>query len=149
MKEILNALKTAIPAGMTTLKGISVVPDPDWIPETAQFPYVGLKDGKVLRSEGAAETVDRTEEVWIYVYVRLLQNREASILGIDAPHPPDDIKGLLDYVADLHALLHLNTLSVSGVVHAFCPEETESETFMQRENVFIQRKGCRYVYENA
>ena len=141
MKDLLEALKTEIAAGMTTIKGISVVADPDFIPETAQFPYIGLKDGKVLRSEGMAETVDQTEEVWIYIYARLLQNPEASIMGAGGN------KGLLDYMADLHALLHLNTLSVAGVVHAFCPEETESEMFMKGENVFIQRKGCRYEYQ--
>jgi len=140
MKDILTKLKTEIKEGMEEIKGVHVLADPDVLPPTVQFPCVGLKDGDVSRSEGMNETVDRTEIVLIYIYVQLLRD-EASIMGLGTS------KGLLDLFEDLHTELNHNTLSLSGVIHAFCSEEFPSEMFMAGENVFVQRKGCRYVYD--
>ena len=132
---------------MTTIKGVYVIADPDLLPSYAQYPCIGLKDGKVSRSEGISETVNLTEEVIIYIYVQLLQNSEASIMGVDNIAPVADVKGLLDYEADLHAALQHNLLG-DIVQSAFCPEELPSETMLAGENIFIQKKGCRYVFES-
>ncbi len=147
MKAILSALKVAIPLAMTSLKGCYVVADPDFLPVAAQYPCVGLKDGAVIRSEAVGKILITTEEVFIYIYVQLLQNSEASIMGVDNVAPAADIKGLLDLEEDLHTLLDHNNLSVTGVLHSFGVEDLASEIFLQGENVFIQRKACRYVYE--
>jgi hypothetical protein len=140
MKDILEALKTAIAAGMTEIKGVYVVADPDLLPSRAQFPCVGLKDGSTRRSAGMGESVDETPFVDIYVYQQLLQDDEASIMGAG------NQKGLLELVDDLIELLDFNLLD-DIVESAFCGDVMASETMLAEGDVFIQRKGCRYVYE--
>ena len=146
MKSILLALKTAIPAGMTEIKDIAIISDPDILPSVVRFPFVGLKDGTTARSEGMNQTVEKTEEVLIYIYVRLLQNAEASIMGVDNVGPAVDIKGLLDLTDNLLTLLDHNLLG-DIVQSAFCRDVMASETMIAEGDVFIQRKGCRYIYE--
>jgi hypothetical protein len=148
MKEILSALKTIIPAGISSIKDIAVLSDPDILPPTVQFPFVGLKDGSMRRSEGMNESVDETLSVDIYIYVQLLQDAEASIMGVDNVAPVADIKGLLELAADLVTLLDHNLLD-NIVESAFCSEVMASETMIAEGDIFIQRKGCRYTYERS
>lgn len=143
MKDILNALKTIIPAGMTEIKQIGILPDPDILPPAVQYPFVGLKDGEITRSEGIDGTVSEIKTVIIYIYVRLLQNPEASVMG------SGDEKGVLDLMEDLQSLLDHNNLSLSSVIHSFCSEEFPSETALAGEDVLVQRKGRRYQYETT
>jgi len=139
MKAILSALKSAIPAGISAIKKCGVLPDPDILPQGVEFPYAGLKDGDTSRTEGMGQTVSEVKSVLIYVYVQILKE-EASVMGDGSK------KGVLDLMQDLVNLLDWNALG--GIVsHAFCSEIMASETFMTGENVFIQRKGCRYTYQ--
>jgi hypothetical protein len=147
MKTILSALKTAIANGMTEIKDIAVIADPDILPSAVRFPFVGLKDGSTVRSEGMNQTVDKTEEVLIYIYTQLLQDAEASIMGVDNVGAVADIKGLLELTDDLLTLLDHNLLG-NIVESAFCGDVMASETMIAEGDVFIQRKGCRYVYTN-
>ena len=144
MKEILEALKAEILESMPEIREVHVLADPDLLPAGVQFPCVGLKDGPVLRSEGVDDTVALGLDVNIYIYVQILKE-EASIMGSGAGSGAQ--KGLLDLMADIHSALEHNLLDVSGVIHAFCNEEFGSETMLAGVDVFVQRKGCRYVYE--
>jgi hypothetical protein len=139
METILKALKSAIPAAMKEIKGIYVLPDPDLLPDSVQYPCVGLRDGDSDFSEGMNNTEEEKGSVLIYVYVQILKE-EASIMGEGSK------KGVLRLVKDLRAALNWSTLG--GIVkHLYCPEAMASETMLKDENVFIQRKGCRFVYE--
>ena len=131
---------------MTEIMDIAVVADPDILPPAVRFPFVGLKDGSTRRSEGMNQSVDLTLVVDIYIYVQLLQDAEASIMGVNNIAPAADIKGLLELEADLVALLDHNLLG-DIVQSAFCSEIFASETMIAEGDVFIQRKGCHYVYE--
>ena len=139
MKDILSALKTAIPAGMSAIKGAHVVTDPDYLPPAVRFPCVGLKDADDLFSEGMAQTESEKGTIQIYIYVQILKD-EASIMG-------DGInKGVLELMKDLRTLLNWNNLG--GIIHhAYIPDVFASEIALSSENVFVQRKGCRLVYE--
>jgi len=139
MKLILSALREAIKAGLGDIKSVHVVPDPDMLPPGVQFPLIGLKDGDQSFSEGVDQTESEKGIVLIYIYVQILKD-EASIMGDGGK------KGLLDLMVELRTLLNFNELE--GVIHfGYVPEVMASEITMAEENVFVQRKGCRYVYE--
>jgi hypothetical protein len=148
MKSILTALKTAIGNGMTGLRGVYVLPDPDLLPPAAQLPCVGLKDSGSAFSEGVGESQNEASEIQIYIYVQLLQGNDASIMGVDNVAPALDVKGILDLMDDLRTLLNFNTLG-DLVEMAFIPSVAGSETFLRGENVLVQRKGCVYQYERS
>ncbi len=55
-------------------------------------------------------------------------------------------KGVLKLVKDLRTALNWSTLN--GIVeHFYCPEVMASETMLKGEDVFVQRKGCRFFYQ--
>ncbi len=141
MKDILSKLKTEIPKLMSEVKAVHVLADPDILPETTQFPCMGIKDGPTPRSEGLDETVSLTDTIYIYIYVQILKD-EASIMGDGGQ------KGVLELMDDLLENFDHNLLG-NIVESAFCPEVFASETMLAAEDVFIQRKGCRYVYERS
>ncbi len=139
METIITALKSAIPAAMKEIKAVHVLPDPDLLPESAQFPCVGLKDGDSDFSEGMDRTEEEKGSVLIYVYVQILKE-EASIMGEGSK------KGVIKFVRDLRTALNWSTLG--GIVkHFYSPEVMASETMFKGEDVFIQRKGCRFIYQ--
>jgi hypothetical protein len=139
METILAALKSSIPSALREIRAVHILPDPDLLPESAQFPCVGLRDGDSDFSEGMAQTEEESGSVLIYVYVQILKE-EASIMGEGSK------KGVLRLVKDLRAALNWTTLG--GVVkHFYSPEVMASETMLAGENVFVQRKGCRFVYQ--
>ena len=139
MKEILEALRPIITAGLPEIKGVHILADADILPPAVRFPCVGLKDGESSYSEGMAETEDEKGSVLIYVYQQILK-QEASVMGDSTQ------KGILEFIITLRLLLNFNHLD--GLVHhAYCPDTFASETMFAGENVFVQRKGIRYIYE--
>jgi hypothetical protein len=137
--DILKALKSAIPAAMKEIKAVHVLPDPDLLPESAQFPCVGLKDGDSDFSEGMDRTEVESGSVLVYVYVQILKE-EASIMGEGSK------KGVLRLIRDLRTAL--NQTMLGGLVkHFYSPEVMASETMFKGEDVFVQRKGCRFIYQ--
>jgi hypothetical protein len=139
METILAALKSSIPSALREIRAVHILPDPDLLPESAQFPCVGLRDGDSDFSEGMAQTEEESGSVLIYVYVQILKE-EASIMGEGSK------KGVLRLMKDLRAALNWTTLG--GIVkHFYSPEVMASETMLAGENVFVQRKGCRFVYQ--
>jgi hypothetical protein len=139
METILSALKSTIPAAMKEIKSVHVLPDPDLLPESVQFPCVGLKDGDSDFSEGMNRTEEESGSVLIYVYVQILKE-EASIMGEGSK------KGVIKLVKDLRTALNWSTLG-DIVKHFYSPEVMASETMFKGEDVFVQRKGCRFIYE--
>ena len=138
MQDIFAALKSAIPAAMKEIKAVHVLPDADLLPESTLYPCVGLKDGDSNFSEGMDRTEDENGSVLIYVYVQILKE-EASIMGEGSK------KGVLRLVKDLRTALNWSTLG--GIVkHFYSPDVMASETMFVKENVFVQRKGCRFNY---
>jgi hypothetical protein len=139
METILAALKSSIPAAMREIKAVHILPDPDLLPESAQFPCVGLRDGDSDFLEGMDRTEEESGSVLIYVYVQILKE-EASIMGEGSK------KGVLRLAKDLRTALNWSTLN--GLVkHFYSPGVMASETMFIGEDVFVQRKGCRFVYE--
>jgi hypothetical protein len=141
MKEILTSLRSKIIAGLPEIKGVHILADADILPTAVRFPCVGLKDGETSFSEGMAETETIKGSISIYIYVQILKE-EGSVMG------EGDKKGVLEHVIDLRHLLNFDNLD--GLVQfAYCPDLLASETMFAGENVFIQRKGIRYIYEIA
>ena len=88
-----------------------------------------------------AETEDEKGSVLIYVYQKILK-QEASVMGDGTQ------KGILEFIIILRLLINFNHLD--GLVHhGYCPEVFASETMFAGENVFVQRKAIKYVYEIA
>jgi hypothetical protein len=140
MKSILEALKIAIRDGMPEIKGVHIVPDPDMLPSAVRYPCVGLKDGDQTFSEGMDQTETETGSVMIYIYQQILKE-EASMMG-DGSN-----KGVLDLMEDLRNLLNWNLME-DIIQHAYIPDAITSETMFAGENVFVQRKGCKFNYES-
>ncbi len=139
METIVAYLKKAISSAMKEIKEVHVLPDPDLLPESVQYPCVGLRDGESSFSEGMDRTEEESGSVLIYVYVQILK-QEASIMGEGSK------KGVIRLAKDLRTAFNWSTLN--GLVkHFYCPEAMASETMLTGENVFVQRKGCRFVYE--
>ena len=138
MKDILAKLKTLIKQGMGEIRAVHVLPDPNFLPASTQFPCVGLLDGDSTFSEGMDRTEDEKGSVVIYVYVQILKV-VASVMGDGA------LKGVLELAEDLRSLL--NWSSLDGLVqHFYCPQASGSEMMQKDERVFLQRKGLRFNY---
>ena len=139
MKEILTALRELIQDEMAEIKGIYILPDPDMLPTVVKYPCIGLKDGESSFSEGMAESENERSSILIYIYQQILKE-EASVMGEGGK------KGVLDLMDDLRTALNFNLLN--DLIHsAYIPDVFASETMLVGENIFVQRKGCRFVYE--
>ena len=142
MQTLLSAIKTALLEALDDLRSqdIYITPSLELIPNGVRPPAVALKDGPIARTEKVCGLWEVNLTVQVAVFARILQP-EASIMGDTATEQ----KGVLELAADVHAALDQNLLSISGMLDAFSPSESESETVGDESEMF-QRKVITYQY---
>ena len=142
MKELLNAIKAELQTDLTYVRerDIFITEDENIIPKNVRFPCVGIKDGEIARTELTGGMWEVTLNVTLAVFVQLAKD-EAGIMGDTSTGK----KGVLDITDDIHASLDENTLSITGMSHAFSPSELGSEYFGDEKSA-VQRKISRYQY---
>lgn len=142
MKDLIEAAKKAVQESeeldYVRAGDVAVVPNLNFLPPHVRPPAVAIKDGRISRTELAGGMLEVTREVYFVLYVKLLKE-EAPLLG------DSENKGVLQMAEDLHELLDENELGIEGMLHAFSPAETESETVVKDGDV-LQRKIVTYRY---
>ncbi len=142
MKELLSAIKTKLQTDIDYVrsKDFYITESEELIPSSVKFPAIGIKDGPIDRKELAGGMIEIKLQVRIIVLVQL-QKHEAAIMG-DASTGK---KGVLEMAQDIHDSLDEDLLNIAGMIEAFSPAETESETTGDEELV-LQRKIITYEY---
>lgn len=144
----MNILLTAIQStlkdaqSLSYLKGAVYIipegPDFDVLPAEARFPAVGITDGAetVEHRPGLSKRIVRTVRISAYVEVTL---PEKSIIG-DAV-----IKGVIDLLRDVQAVLEYNTMSLAGYSDARSVSQ-EASTVIPFENLLACKKTIVFEY---
>lgn len=143
MKELLAAVKQALQTGLAARlrpQDVYITPALELIPNGVKAPAVGIKDGPVRRSELASGMLDVDLTVEVALFAQVLKP-ESSVMGDPATGQP----GVLDLAAEVHAILDENTLGIAGMLDAFSPSESGSETVGTEAEMF-QRKIITYRY---
>ena len=98
MKDLLLAIQTSLREIEGPRDGdVFLSPDKDLIPETAKFPCIGIKDGRVDRSDLMGDVTELGLPVEIIVYEKLIKNDQA-------------ILSVFDLTAEIHRKLKENHL---------------------------------------
>ena len=132
----MEGLITAI---QTTLKEIDGIRepdvflslDPDVIPKSAGFPCIGLKDGKVQRSELPGGVTELTMNVDVIVYEKVARE-EASI------------RKVLSLAGQVHDVL--DDYLLDEYVKDVVPGNEDPIRLMYREKALLLRKIIPYQY---
>ncbi len=142
MKALIAAIREAMRDNLTYIRpgDFFIAPHEDFIPRDVKFPCIGIKDGGIIRSEGLDSSMEYSMDVTLIAWVAI-HKPEASIIGDDGT----GVKGVLEVADDIHACLDENLLDIDGMIEAFSPSETGSET-MGNDNQFLQKKKITYRY---
>jgi hypothetical protein len=143
MKAILAAAKLALQTGLSAYvraQDVYVTPSLELIPNGVKTPAIALKDGAIARSEKCGGMWDADFTVQVAVFAQVLKP-EASVMSDAATAQ----KGVLDLAAAVHAILDETTLGIAGMLDAFSPSESASETVGTEAEMF-QRKIITYRY---
>lgn len=133
MKNLLLAIQTQL----RTITGIKdrdvfLSVDKDLIPEKLSFPCIGIKDGRVARTDLAGGVIELGLPVEIYIYERLIQG-------------DDGILSLFDTAAAVHTKLSDNLLG-AYIKDVSAGDETPVQ-LLYRPKGLILRKTIFYQYE--
>jgi len=133
----MKALLLAVQAKLREISGprdsdIFLSPDKDIIQESAQFPCIGIKDGKVDRAGLMGGVTELKLPIEIYVYEKLIKDDHA-------------ILSVLDLTQSVHGKLEDNLLG-GYVKEVTASSETPIE-LLYRKNGLILRKTIFYEYE--
>lgn len=140
MKSILPALKTAIPAAVSSIEKIEVIPHEELLPDTIRYPFVGLKDGGTRSDGGLDPLTNLRVDIWCYVEIL---KPEASILGDTATSKT----GILDLSESvLNAVLAAGTLGLSDVIGVEADTTQPPSEPGWHGDVYIQRQRKTVYY---
>ena len=147
MKTLLTGIQTSLKnaAGLSYVADadIFVTPDENILPMSCGFPAIGLKDGPVARqlsaTSGASLLWDVRYHVHVITYVDMTAG-ETPVIGQASP----SIKGILEIIDAISAVLHENYQSIAGVIDAYCVEEDESEVVGGKDMIILKK---RQTYE--
>ena len=132
MKALLLAIQTRL-RRITGVRDSDVflTPDPDIIPGKKSFPCIGLKDGRVGRTDLAGGFRELSLPVEIYVYEKLIKD-DAAILSV------------FDVAKDIHDELkdHL----FDGYVKEVSDGDEGPIQLLYRKDELILRKKIDYEY---
>jgi hypothetical protein len=84
MKDLVLAIKDQLADNLVWVADCQIVTDESMIPATVRFPFVGIKDGTIKRSEGVDESISETLTVDIIAYQKILKP-EVSVVGMTIP----------------------------------------------------------------
>ena len=132
----MDGLITAIQDAIRTIDGIRepdvfLSPEPDVIPQSAGFPCIGIKDGRVVRSELMGGVTELTMDVDIIIYERVAREEAA-------------IRNVFALTGKVHAALDDNLLG--DYVRDVVPGNEDPIRLMYREKALILRKIISYQY---
>jgi len=133
MKDLILAIQTSlreIPGPRDS--DIYLSPDKDIIPESAKFPCIGIKDGRVERSDLMGGVTELTLPVEIYVYDKLVKNDKA-------------ILSIFDLTRQVHGKLKKSSLG--EYVKSVSPKQETPIQLMYRKSGLVLRKTISYEYE--
>lgn len=97
MKALLSAIQSRLVNGLTYVRKVAIIPDPDWPIDDVQHPYVTLADRGMSRDYDSDSRIE-TLTVRVTVYQVVLQEA-ASVMGVGSK------KGVLDIIADAETVL--------------------------------------------
>lgn len=133
MKDLLLAIQTSLREIEGPRDGdVFLSPDKDLIPETAKFPCIGIKDGRVDRSDLMGDVTELGLPVEIIVYEKLIKNDQA-------------ILSVFDLTAEIHRKLKENHLG--DYIKSVSPGKETSIQLMYKKKGLILRKIISYDYE--
>jgi|Deesub1362B_J571_1020462.scaffolds.fasta_scaffold00331_37 hypothetical protein len=141
MKELLNAIKSKLKTDLTYLRNVEIIPSEEFPPDEAGFPCVGLKDGEIVITSETKGYHIQLLEVFIYIYVSISINREASIMG-DVSQ-----KGVLEIEEDIINSLKNNNLGIDSIFWNYWKRRAPSETVTADFENFVQRKDITFYYK--
>ena len=126
MKELLQAIQTQL-RGDSNLSyvenaDIVIVPHEFFLPVTASYPAIGLKDGPIVRVQDSTTGWEVVYTVYPIIYQKLTEG-ETAIVGQASPL----IKSMHDIADDIHTSLDENTLSISGMMEKMAYTVGEGE----------------------
>lgn len=144
MIELLKAIQQELREQLPYIRemDIFITPHIGFIPQGVMTPCIGIKDGKVKHSYGAARTKNFEIGVRLAIFEGL-SGQEASIVG----NPVTDSKGVLDIEADCVAALDGNKLGLKGMISARIDDDPASEFFNTKNGPELQRKQLGLMYE--
>jgi len=132
----MNGLITAIQTKLREISGIRepdvfLSPDPDVIPQSSGFPCIGIKDGKVLRSDLSGGVTELTMNADVIIYEKVARE-EASI------------RKVLSLTGQVHDAL--DEYLLDGYVKDVVPGNEDPIRLMYREKALVLRKIIPYQY---
>lgn len=136
MKTLLTSIRTALQTSIADVRSrdIFLTPDADMLPESAKLPCIGIKDGKLTRTELMGGCTEKNMPVEISVYVRLLRDDEA-------------IEALLDICESAVDALADNLLN-DYVKEVSVGDETPIHLLFQKDAMIIRKTiFMQYVRE--
>lgn len=145
MKALLNAIKTDLQNAATLSyvrdQDIFIIPDEDIIPQTAAFPAIGLKDGHIsMTKEATAAGTNLLWEVTYLVHVLLYVDMVAGEVPVVGQTSPSVVKGIMDINDDVRAVLHEDYQSISGILDAYCVEESAGEIIGGTDMIVLKKR---------
>jgi hypothetical protein len=150
MKSLITAIQTSLKNAATLSfvadADIFITPDENIIPVTCGFPAIGLKDGplsmeKQATAAGMTVLWEVRYQVHVIIYVDMTAG-ETPVIGQTTP----SIKGTLDINDLIRTVLHENYQSITGIIDAFCVDETESEV-IGGNDMIILKKTMTFEYQ--
>lgn len=146
MKQLLEALRTAIKASLPYLSDVVVLDDENLPPEEIPFPFVGLRDEGIDEASKPSKHDLETLRVAVIVYQSILLNEPgAAVIGSSASLGAQG-KGLLEIGAELRILLNDNYLDIPTISYAHCDRRdgTEARTIDGESFISIHRLHFSY-----
>jgi len=81
LKTLLQKIQTELRSGVTAVRDRDVVliPHPEILPESIRFPAIGIKDGKIKRTDLLGGCVEKNMPITVFPFVRMLKDEEPII----------------------------------------------------------------------
>lgn len=138
MRALLAAVKSQVQSEIDWVSGTNVfyADDFDLLPQHVTFPAVGIKDGGQANTLDSAGSYEAEHRVRCCVYVL---NHQPETLCED--------QGVLDLADEVEAALIDNALSIGDVLLAWAEGVTESELFLDENNLPIARCVVTVAYQ--
>ena len=146
MKDLLDALVAAIPAGLAYLNWCGVIENELLAPEGVAFPFAGLiDDGSVYQSRPGKHDIEVLSVGVVAFQAIALDEPGASIVG-SAAQLGDSGKGLLAIAAELRTLLNDNFLTLEKLHFAHCERWRASQSVTKSGDPWMTFKRLDFGY---
>lgn len=137
MRTLLLAVQSRLQSQLTSVRKLDIcfTEDEDWVPKTAKYPYIGIKDGGTDFDWETSKKCKKTLTVHVIVWVSIKKLQE-SLIGTS---------GVLVLTEGVVNALVNQKLGITGIYRAFPAQIGESETFGQ-ESEMVQKQKITFEY---